>query len=392
MNISPFYWVVTCLCFIAFIFTRLVVGTVRFRSRNTKMRIGRKLSTVDEYVDFLVANTGSVSFTVIGSDSLNSDFSLNGSVPRSLASTVKIMVLVGYAYKVSSGELKTTDCVKVRDLNKWYLRGLDGGAHAKSVRHMRHKGRISDAGELKLSDVVEMMIRFSSNAAADCMMNILGLDFINTLQEQMFKDEHLPIQYISGQILFAIRCMRGIRGRKWESKWKQYTSSDMVSITTSIMSKHVRSLAMRLTWRVSLWTIGVGGNLAAQSRILHQIFSSASVQDYSKLMYRVVRDDCINSGVSSIIQKHLQWATEPNLPHTMIGMKGGALPGMITGSYYARMNTGSLAMSLFVNNIPVGTWSSVVRTGIHHRLVLKLIEDADFRDYFTKILKGPATH
>jgi D-alanyl-D-alanine carboxypeptidase len=111
-----------------------------------------------------------------------------------LASTVKIMVALEYANQVAEGKVNPQSKVSLGELQKYFIPGLDGGGHKMWLEDMDENGTIHN-DTVSLRDVAKGMIKFSSNANTEYLMEMLGL--INI--EKMIKAEgihnHSPLYY-----------------------------------------------------------------------------------------------------------------------------------------------------------------------------------------------------
>lgn len=79
---------------------------------------------------------------------------------------------------VHGGTLSLAKTVSVSDWEEWYVPLLDGGAHSRALHHLGVGDRDGAAADLtqrvSVSDLVEVMIRFSDSAAPDLLRTIVG--------------------------------------------------------------------------------------------------------------------------------------------------------------------------------------------------------------------------
>ena len=81
------------------------------------------LGSVDALLDFIDANRSRVSLVAYGLDDPDSAILLNPDVPRALASTVKILVLAGYAEAVDEGRWSPDERVPLADVEAFSCPG-----------------------------------------------------------------------------------------------------------------------------------------------------------------------------------------------------------------------------------------------------------------------------
>ena len=99
-------------------------------------------------------------------------------VVRPLASTVKIIVAIEYALQINDRQLEKDQMVPLDHLDRYYLKGTDGGAHEEWLVDMKESGKLKN-NQVSLHEVAKGMMLYSSNANTDYLMDILGVDNIN---------------------------------------------------------------------------------------------------------------------------------------------------------------------------------------------------------------------
>ena len=106
-----------------------------------------------------------------------------------LASTVKIIVAIEFAKQAAAGKINLDELVQVADLDRYYLPGTDGNAHPNWKQQATTSGKIA-GGRVPLRDVAKGMIRYSSNANTEYLMERLGLDAINANLRELKLTQH----------------------------------------------------------------------------------------------------------------------------------------------------------------------------------------------------------
>ncbi len=143
------------------------------------------LQSVDGLLDFIDANRSRVSLVAYRLDDPDSAILLNPDVPRPLASTVKILVLAGYAEAVDEGRWSPDERVPLADVEAFFLPGTDGGAHDRAVEVYRERGWLDASGAVSLRDVVWAMMTVSDNAATDYLLHRLGRERAGALPARL---------------------------------------------------------------------------------------------------------------------------------------------------------------------------------------------------------------
>ncbi|MDZ5471472.1 serine hydrolase [Bacillus sp. 31A1R] len=142
-----------------------------------------------------------------------------------LASTVKIMVAMEYAYQVSEGKVDSNEMIQLNNLEKYYFSKLDGGAHEAWIKYSNDKGLIKNDA-VSLREVARGMIAFSSNANTEFLMRRLGIDNIEDRMKEAGVKDHSPLFYIESATLIP-----------YEIKLQEYKNSDMKNAKTKIIDR-----------------------------------------------------------------------------------------------------------------------------------------------------------
>ncbi len=154
------------------------------------------LRSVDALVDFIGVYCSRVSLVAYRLDDPESAILVNPDARRPLASTMKILVLAGYAEAVDEGRWSPWERVPLAAVEIFFLPGRDGGAHDRAVEVYRRRGWLDGSGAVALRDVVWAMMAVSDNAATDYLLHRLGRERASTLPGRLGlagSDPPLPI-------------------------------------------------------------------------------------------------------------------------------------------------------------------------------------------------------
>ena len=134
----------------------------------------------DSLLNFIAANKSRSAFYLTKNDTLVAKQNENKLMP--LASTVKILVAVEFAKQAANNIINENSYVAVSELEKYYLPGTDGGAHAAWLGYEHTKNHVKE-DSVQLINIARGMILFSSNANTEYLMDLLGLDNVkNNIQ------------------------------------------------------------------------------------------------------------------------------------------------------------------------------------------------------------------
>lgn len=311
-------------------------------------------------------------------DEANGAF-LNANRPAPIASVVKIIILVAYAEAVDSGELNPLAPVLLETLEQYYLPNFDLGAHPRALRELAENGRLlNNETAVSLEDVAWMMMRHSSNAAADYLHRLLGQSRIEETARWLgLTSQTAPCTFL-GQFLAMSNHTR--------------RQTDFAAITAYIENPlhygqeveqladaYIENAAFRQAERQYRQQTR-RPSAESQRQFSQSLAAQATPRDYANLMARLAQNG-LSSGESSFTARRiLEWPMifESNQEqYTNLGYKNGALPGILTTVYYAyRPNDDApIVIALFFQDMPTSTYRQWRRTLADDELARWLLAD-----------------
>ncbi|WP_317629098.1 serine hydrolase [Peribacillus butanolivorans] len=130
---------------------------------------------------------------------------VNANTVLPLASTVKIIVAIEYAQQAAVGQINPEQEVKLADLDRFYVPKTDGGAHEAWITQVKKDKEID---RVPISEVVNGMIAYSSNANTDYLIFMLGLQNINHVPESLGITNHEPMYPIVSSLFIPDQLMK----------------------------------------------------------------------------------------------------------------------------------------------------------------------------------------
>ena len=131
----------------------------------------------DSLLNFIQQNKYTSSFYLKENDSVIGHLNQNKMMP--VASTAKIIIAIEFAKQVSHNLFNENEMVSLDEINKYYIPNTDANAHPHWIEYERQKGNIIN-DSVPLIEVAKGMILFSSNADAEYLMDLLGINNINS--------------------------------------------------------------------------------------------------------------------------------------------------------------------------------------------------------------------
>ena len=151
----------------------------------------------DSLLNFLKQNPSRSSLFLAKNDTVIARLNEDKLMP--LASTVKIIIALEFAKQASHNLIHENSLVPLSELAKYYIPNTDGNAHPNWINYEKKKGNIIN-DSVRLIDVAKGMMMFSSNANAEYLMDLLGIDDINSNLRMLGLKNHTPIYFFPASI------------------------------------------------------------------------------------------------------------------------------------------------------------------------------------------------
>lgn len=291
-------------------------------------------------------------------DSANGVF-LNADVQMPLASVAKVITLVAYAEAVAAGRLNPTDTVPLADLERYYLPNFDLGAHPRAVRELENDGlTFGDPPAVLLEQVPWMMIRHSSNAAADYLHLLLGQAVIEeTAVGLNLTQQTAPCTFL-GQFLVMGNHLNG-SSRQAVTNYVESPSlyAEDVALLVDAYSQDETFRQAEQAWRARRRIVPFD----VQFAFSHALNAHGTPREYADLMARIAMNGLGSDESSFLARRTLEWPMRFPANQELfsnLGYKNGSLPGILTTVYYAYPlgETAPLVVALFYHDLPGRTY------------------------------------
>ena len=289
-----------------------------------------------------------------------------------LASTVKIIIGIEYARQAAAARIDAAEMVDTAELDKYYIPDTDGGAHPDWMKEMRTKGLLKD-GKVPLEEVAKGMIRYSSNANTEYLLEKLGLDSVNACITRLGLKAQEPLY----PFVSALFIGQGLTA----AQIKAMPADKYIAASNAIHEKLKTDTAFKRSFKdISLemqyvWSDRLpGGTTREYTGILHKIngrafFSAAEQQHIDALMEGILE--------SAANKAWLQHA----------GFKGGSTAFVLTMAMYATTKKGDKTeLAYFFNGLTM--WESVLLQAASNDFHLSLLGNKASRNKMIEILNG----
>lgn len=254
--------------------------------------------------------------------------SYNVEEARPLASVVKIVVAMEYAFQVEEGKVDPTTIIGLEDLDVYYIPKTDGGAHEAWLDSLETRPPT-------LQEVAKGMIQYSSNANTEYLMELLGLDAINNRLEVLDIENHEEIYPIIGAL--------GISSYLKEKE--NLSKKPLINRLNNMSMEEYRSLAIEVSQLLKSKQFAVT-DVSDISMDIQRIWSDrltgASAEAYGEIVSRISNNE-FSSIVTSTLRDILEWplAYESNQEKfNHIGAKGGSTAFVLNQVIYVETKQG----------------------------------------------------
>ncbi len=301
-------------------------------------------NAADSFMNFIKANKDRASVYITKNDTIIAFLNEYKLMP--LASTFKIMVAVEFAKQASSDVINKNSYVSLRELDKYYLKGTDGGAHPAWLDYEK-KNKHNKGDSIKLIDVARGMIMFSSNANTEYLMDLLGLDNIKS-NVRLFGIKIHSSMYPPVASLLMYQNPRKIAEAKILKAINKFSDEQY--------SKHIYALHLQLK-HDNLFKSGFDPEdltLKMQKNWSDRLPASTT-KDYVHLANILNNRKFLNDSAYRIIEQVMESPMENSSFKSVFkhyGAKGGNTAFVLTHVlYFKSLTNNRMEMAIFLNNL-----------------------------------------
>lgn len=294
---------------------------------------------------------------------------INADKPLPLASTVKWLVAVAFAEQVASGQLNPKRQVPITVLEPYYLPKLDGGAHSAWMSQL-------EGVVVSLEEIAQGMMRFSSNANTDYLIDLIGLEVINALPEHLGMKHHTSLYPLAASQYFPYVYMKEqqLSPQQGALKLRSLSQDDYeagILATHNQLKEQPPTTAQRKELLTYL-TLSV-------QQVWSDRLPKASANDYLLLMKCLNERAVFSPEAYDVLDTLLDTAKANPRRYKQYAEKGGSTAWVTTLAMYAtKVNDAQLQLVLFANCEDMHRQKKLQRT--IHRFIGKFVTDARFRE------------
>ena len=293
---------------------------------------------------------------------------------RPLASTVKILIAVEYSMQIEESKIQQEQRISLNDLNRFYLKNTDGGAHEAWLDAMKQDGGIQN-NEVTLHDVAKGMITYSSNANTDYLINLLGVDAINKRKSELDLTQHEDVYPIVSALFIPDSIQKD-----------GMTEKDLINALQKLSMEDYRKLAQSISLQMRSGEISASEATFDLSPAVQRVWSDrligASANDYGKLLAHISNDELppiATETIRDLMEWPMKFNEENYKTYTHIGAKGGSTLFVLNNAMYAENLKGDqYEMVLLLNDL--NFYERFLLSLNRNSFESKLMNDAEYRN------------
>ncbi|MGE7602325.1 serine hydrolase [Peribacillus sp. NPDC097675] len=340
-----------------------------------KFMKGRNEATPEYIVQFIKNNISSNDVSLFINHNDETLVEVNPNVKLPLASTVKIIIAIEYAQQAAEGIIDPKQEVKLADLAKLYIPKTDGGAHEAWLSQL---GKDSDI--VPLREVVDGMIAYSSNANTDYLMNLLGLDHINSVPKSLGITNHDPLYPIYSSLFIPSTLM------KEKNLTKKETLQAMINM--DVAEYRGWALAINEKWKNKAPTEQEKKEaMKIMSLDFQRVWSDRLSRSTTKNYVSIMKILNNKIDLDQNVHKHLdpvmeQLMKNPNNRKWLLhaGQKGGSTAFVLTKAMYATDKDGNRTeLAIFTDNLSPSNQEKLARS--LNDFQLQVLTNPKFRQF-----------
>lgn len=326
-------------------------------------------------LDFIKQNPQRSAILLQRNDTIMANHNPNKVMP--LASTVKIIIAIEYSYQAREGIINPNEKIDLNQVNKFHIRDTDGNAHLNWISSVSKK---TYNNKIEIREIVKGMIRYSSNANTEWLIEKLGLNNINNRIKALKLQNHSAIYYFVSALFVPIVYYPNLHGERLKNKMKSISKNDYIE----------KSNFIHLKLKIDTAYKNCFGKMDMNSqKIWSDNLPSSTVKDYVNIMKKINSRAYFDNETQIYLEDVMEYILKNpknNKQNIHIGMKSGSTAFVLTKALYSTDKYGEkIEFAYFFNNLSV--FESVKLQKCTDDFDLKILTSKEFRETLKKELK-----
>ncbi|MEK4932345.1 MULTISPECIES: serine hydrolase [Bacillus] len=298
--------------------------------------------------------------------------SVNENKKLPLASMAKIVIAVEFAKQVSEGKIRRDEQISLKELEKYYVKDTDGGAHPAWLEDAKARELVKNE-QITLEEVAKGMIHYSSNANTTYLLEKLGIDRVNESIKELELTSHDKFSSYTASLY-----MRGYVEKELHVQEDQ--SLEMIrNMSNDEYNKHVLQIHEWMKdeseWKKRDIPLKVDMEF---QRIWSDRLVSANAKDYLSLMAKINSRNYFPKSMQDEMENIFK-GTVQNSKFEYAGQKGGSTAFVLTKSLYTTDKKGNkVEVVIMFNDIDDQITHQKLRNNIDY-FIRDVITDEEFK-------------
>ena len=298
----------------------------------------------DSLLNFIQQNKYRYSFYLKKNDSVIAHLNENKMMP--LASTAKIIIAIEFAKQASYNLFDLNERISLDEINKYYIPNTDGNAHPNWIEYEKKKGNIIN-DSVPLIEVAKGMILFSSNANAEYLMDLLGINNINGNIRLLGITDHTQL-YPWASALFLYQNPKQAKEEKIIKEIKRLDDEQYARAAFFIHNQLKNDITYKQKFRPQDLTISMQKEWSKR-------LPASTTKEYVRICEILNNREIFDKKTYSILSQILETLMENPANQSWLlhaGMKGGSTMFVLTNALYATLKNGTkIELAYFFNNL-----------------------------------------
>ena len=334
--------------------------------------------SAEKFADFIKKHPEKAALYIVRNDRVVADQNSDTIMP--LASTVKTIIAIEFARQAAAGIIKLDDEIDTLELDKYYFSGTDGNAHPNWLEYVR-KEKLSKGSKVKLLEVAKGMIRFSSNANTEFLMDKLGFENLNALLDTLGLTAHQKFYPFVSALVVCQKpkdedikpFIENLESMSMENYIKKSFEAHEKFKTDSLFKKKFDCESIYID----------------QEKIWSNRLIGGSPKQYVSVMQKINSRTYFDSTTQIIIDDIFEWSLknkENKFSAKHFGMKGGSTTYVLTEALYATdFENNKTEIAIFFNNLT--ELENIKLQSSFDEFILKVLTDDEFRKKMIVLFK-----
>lgn len=327
-------------------------------------------SQADSLLHFIRQNKSISSLFLKKNDTIMAHLNEDKLMP--LASTVKIIIAIEFAKQASHHLVDKDKRIALAELDKYYIPHTDGNAHPNWINYEKQQQNINN-DSVALVEVAKGMIQFSSNANAEYLIDLLGMNNINSNLKLLGLTRHTLI-YPFVSALFLYQNPKHVKEQKIIRQIAQLSNGQYAKACLLIHNQLKNNADYKQKFRVEDLTIPMQKEWSDR-------LPASTTKEYVRIAGIINNRKIFDKTTYAILSELLETVMKNPSNQTWLthaGMKGGSTLFVLTKAMYATLKDGTkIELAYFFNgltqqqNQQLQSWMN--------NFELKILSDETFR-------------